>query len=168
LTATEAAKPKLAIKAVKLDSAAADKIQAATRATLAGVDNEVVFFKNLETQIKGGKADDALAAIRTARSSQPEWLGAHDDELSLIEIRLYADQKDVLTMQRLARLYLKGDLLRSNNILVMATEVHNAGDPDSAILLVNEILRASPSFTRAKKVLDVWMPPRPAPATQDK
>jgi tetratricopeptide (TPR) repeat protein len=162
LTATEVAKPKQVITAVKLDSAAADKIQAATRATLAGVDNEDVFFKNLDDKIKAGKADDALAAIRTARSSQPEWLVARDDELSLIEIRLYAGQKDVLTLQRLARLYLKGDLLRSNKILEIATEFHTAGDPDSAILLVQEILRASPSFKRAKKVLDTWIPPEPA------
>ncbi len=158
LTATEAAKPKSVIQAVKLDSASADKIQAATRSTLAGVDIETVFFKNLDAQIKSGKTDDALAAIRTARSSQPEWLGARDEELSLIEIRLYAGEKDVLTMQRLARLYLKGDLLRSNKILGIATEVHAAGDTDSAIILMQEILRASPSFSRAKKVLDVWMP----------
>ncbi len=168
LTATEAAKPKHVITAVKLDSAAADKIQAATRATLAGVDNENVFFKNLEAKIKDGQADAALAAIRAARSSQPEWLSARDDELSLVEIRLYVGQKDVLTMQRLTRLYLKGDLLRSNKILEIATEVHAAGDADSAILLVQEILRASPSFMRAKKILDTWVPPSPAPINQAK
>ena len=163
VTASEAAKPKLVITAVKLDSTASDKIQAATRAMLAGVDNETVFLKNLDDQIKDGKTDDALASIRTARSAQPDWLNARDDELSLTEIRLYAGQKDILTMQRLARLYLNGALLRSHKILGLATELHQAGDAELSILLVREILRASPTFARAKKALDTWVPPS-APA----
>jgi len=163
VTAEEAAKPKPVVTAVKLDSAATDRIQAATRAMLAMVDNETVFFKNLNDQIKAGQTDDALASIHTARSARPEWLNAREDKLSLTEIRLYAGQKDIPTVQSLARLYLNGTLPRSNKILALATEIHDAGDIGSAIILVREILRASPTFTRAKKALDTWAPP-PAPA----
>ena len=163
VTVAEAAKPKPVVTAVKLDSAAADKIQAATRAMLAGVDDETVFFKNLNDQIKAGQTDDVLASIRTARSARPEWLNAREDELSLTEIRLYAGQKDVPAMQSFTRLYLNGSLLRSSKILGLATEIHGAGDTGSAILLVREILKASPTFERAQKTLDTWAPP-PAPA----
>ncbi len=159
VAADKAAKPRPVIIKLQHRQDTADTIEAATRATLAGVNDETLFFEHLEVQIKSDKANEALSAIHAARDARPEWLNSRRDDLSLMEIRLYAKQKDTMTVQGLVHFYINGDLDRSKKIMGLAMELHGTGDIETAVFIAREILRKTPHFRMVERTLDEWAPP---------
>ena len=162
--ANKAAKPQLVIIKPKPSVVTDKKIETAARSTLAGVDDETLFFNRLNAQIKGNKTNDALTAIHTAKDARPEWLDTREDDLSLMEIRLYAKQDDPMTVKGLAHAFLNGSIAKSEKMLGLAKELHGGGDNESALLIVREIIRKTPNFRLAERALNEWAPAA-APAT---
>ena len=162
--ANKAAKPQLVIIKPKPSVVTDKKIETAARSTLAGVDDETLFFNRLNAQIKGNKTNDALTAIHTAKDARPEWLDTREDDLSLMEIPLYAKQDDPMTVKGLAHAFLNGSIAKSEKMLGLAKELHGGGDNESALLIVREIIRKTPNFRLAERALNEWAPAA-APAT---
>lgn len=126
---------------------------------------EALFFPRLEASLTGERWTAAEQLIRDARNAQPEpsWLGSRDGELRLAELRVAQAKGERSRMLAAAALYLNGDAARSRMALAFARAFHAKGDRDSAIALVNEVMRRSPDDPAARSLMSEWRP-KPAPA----
>jgi tetratricopeptide (TPR) repeat protein len=117
-----------------------------------------VYFQQLDEALRGEHWDTAGQLIRAARNAQPEpgWLSSRDGDLRLAEMRVADAQGERPRMLAAAALYLNGDSERSQQVLDFGRACFARGDRDSAIALLNEVLRRSPNVEPARKLVSEW------------
>jgi hypothetical protein len=80
---------------------------------------------------------------------------SEEDEATalLSRLRTSRDQGNVPGMLAAARLFLTGDRARSQKMLAVAREYFDRGDKTTAVALTNEVLRRTPDFPPARRLL---------------
>jgi tetratricopeptide (TPR) repeat protein len=119
------------------------------------------FFHQLDEALAAQswpEADRLIGSVRRARTP-PEWFAAHEAELMLREIRSAQGRRDTPAFRLATRFYVNGTPRRSADVLTLARELHAAGAPDDAVLLVQAVLEKSPEHPMAKTLLAAWRPP---------
>ncbi len=118
------------------------------------------FFRQLDQLIAAKDWTAAQKLIRGLRNHRPEpsWLGNRDSDVLLAQIRVEHGAGERLAMLITAKLFLDGDLKRAEAALTLAQEIHAMGGVDEASLLVREILRKTPDFSKAANQLAAWTP----------
>jgi hypothetical protein len=100
-----------------------------------------------------------ILGIRTAR---PTWLGDHEQDLRGDEVLLNGRLHDQVAMVTDLKLFLDGSTTRSLAALEVAKQLH-AGDTDAeSRLVVQEVLRKTPGFPPATRLLASWPVATPA------
>lgn len=124
---------------------------------------ENVFFQRLGDALNGEKWDAAEQLLRDARNAlpEPDWFALRDGDFRLAEVRVAHGKGERVRMQSVAGLFINGDPQRSRQALDLAQAIFNKGDKDSAIWIVAEVLRRTPTHTAARKLMAEW---RPEPA----
>lgn len=122
---------------------------------------EKIFFQRLDDALLGRKWDEAARLVREANAARPApaWVEARAPSLRLAQVRLGQAAGDFPAMMAAARFFLNGDNERSRQLLAAAREFFDRGDKAAAIALANEVLRRSPGYTPAKRILAEWQPP---------
>ncbi len=120
------------------------------------------FFKTLATTMLAGDHAAALAQIVGVRAARPAWLAAHDEELRGDEILLNGRLHDEVAMLTGLRLFLNGGTARSLAALELAKQLHAGDSVPESLLVVQEVLRKTPAFPPATRLLATWQPPAPA------
>jgi hypothetical protein len=144
-------------------AAAASPTATAPALTPAVIGNEKRFLQVLADTMQAGNHAAALEQIRAARAARPAWLAVRDDELRRDEILLDGRLGDTTAMSVVVRLYLNGTSARSQAVVALAQQLHEAGHPAEALRLLEEILRQSPNFGLARRLLTEWEPTPPTP-----
>ncbi len=121
---------------------------------------EVDFFRALGDPLTNPDPAAALAQIRAARSARPApaWLATRDEELRRAEVALAARLSDAPALAATAGLWLTGDASRLNAAVALARQLHDAGFAAEAGQLLDAVLRKSPSFPSAARLLAEWRP----------
>lgn len=129
-------------------------------AVVAKLPPEKIFFQRLDEFIRTEQWLPAEQLMREARNAQPapSWLGPRDGELRLALMRVAHAKGQVPEMLAAARLYLNGDNERSQQTLNFGRTLFAKGDKDSAIALAKEVLRRTPDFPPAVRLLSEWQP----------
>lgn len=112
---------------------------------------------------KGPAAGQIL--LRELRQARPAWMAEQDEFLSLKELEFDAAGDDIAALQGSVRRYLTADRARIQQVIVVATRLHENGRKDEARLLLAEILRRTPGQPRATELLAKWFPVAPVAAT---
>ena len=145
------------------------ELSAATRAAAPKVDvrapevaaiGEKPFFTQLSAAMAAKDWAAAHKQVRELRTSKPapDWLRQRDGDILLAQMRIDHGLQDRLAMLLTAKLYLDGDVRRSQATLAFAQEIHDDGAQDDALLLVREVLRQVPNFPPAERLLAAWTP----------
>jgi predicted Zn-dependent protease len=126
---------------------------------------EKAFFERLQELVRLQQWNPAerLIGESRARTPKPEWLDTRDADLRLAELQIAQGRGEVSGMAVATRLYLNGSAERSKVALDLAEKYYVAGDQKGALALVQEVLKRSPDFARAGKLLAQWKP-APGPA----
>lgn len=142
-------------------SAEAANIAANAPQDQAALLNEKVFFNRLTDAVRAEKWSDADDLIRTIhrQATPPQWLASREEDIQLVQVRIARSRGATIELVNSAKLYLTADLRRSAKLLELAREFHAAGDKESAITLVKEIVKRSPDFALARRTLTEWQPP---------
>lgn len=137
---------------------AAGKVE--SRPAEATVVGEKPFFTQLNERIGAGDWAAAQKQIRELRTAKPApaWLSQRDADLLLAQIRIEHGLQDRLAMLIAVKLYLDGDVRRSQATLAFAQEIHAAGAKEEALLVVREVLRKTPDFPPAERLRAAWTP----------
>jgi hypothetical protein len=162
--------PWLAKEREKLDTAARARQDALAErdalrpgTTIAATASE--FYRQFDQLVTSGDLSAANRLIRETRQARPDWLSAETGELAFRELKLATAEDDLPRIQFQARTYLNGDNDRTRNTTTLAQSLYGIGRKPAAILLVKEVLRRTPDYAPAKRLLDVWEPkPKPKPA----
>jgi hypothetical protein len=82
----------------------------------------------------------------------------------LAALRSHYAEGNLSGVRSAARLFLNGDRERSQKLLEVAREFHGRGDTATALLLTREVLRRTPGFPPAQRLLaELEAPPAPKP-----
>jgi len=102
----------------------------------------------------------AAAARLEEPAASPAWRQSPTEESAalLADARARAASGDLPGLLRSARLLLTGDRDRSEQVLDLARALHVAGHRAAALALVREVLRKSPNFPPAARLLREWEP----------
>ena len=121
---------------------------------------EGLYFERLNEALSGEQWTAAGQLIRDARNMQPapDWLNSRDGELRLAEMRVAQALGERSRMLVAAALYLNGDAERSRQALDFARTFYAKGDRESAIAIMNEVMRRSPDDAAARKLMFEWRP----------
>ena len=121
---------------------------------------ENVFFQRLGDALNGEQWDAAEQLLRDARNAlpEPDWFALRDGDFRLADVRLAHGRGERVRMQSAAALFINGDALRSRQALDLAQAIFKKGDKDSAIWLVAEVLRRTPTHAAARKLMSEWRP----------
>jgi hypothetical protein len=128
---------------------------------IAAID-EHLFFEKLNHAIAQKNWAEAQRAVRDVRNRRPapEWLAVRDAELWWAQLRIEHGLGDRLAGLITAKVYLDGSEGRAQGVLTLAQELYATGKKDEAVGLVREVLRKTPGFTPAERVLAAWVPPK--------
>lgn len=159
LAASEAARQAAIPKVQTAVSVPALAIPAVVREKL----TEAAFDERLAGLEKAGDFEGALALVREARRSKPDWLAARDTDLARREVGFYGRAGDLLGLRAAARLYVTGDRLRSAQMIETARELRAAGRKAEAVFLLRELAARVPDYAPAARLLAEW---EPAPAAK--
>lgn len=133
-------------------------------APVASLATPAAFFAEVDRVASGETPAAALALFREMRKARPAWAAEQAEPLGRRELELHARGDDLAALQGAARSYLTADRLRIQNVVTLATSLHEAGRDDEARMLLNEILRKSPGEPIASGLLVRWFPKTPAKA----
>lgn len=165
--------PYLKEKQIFLDEKAKAAAEAAALAA-AGAGNVLPanareFYRELDQLTAANQPTTAIRLIREMRRINPAWFSAEENEASFRELKLVAQENDILRLQLQARTYLNTDTERNNRANNFAKSLYDSGQKHAAIMLAKEIIRRSPGYDPAQKLLDIWepKPKQPAPPTAE-
>lgn len=99
--------------------------------------------------------------LRELRQARPAWMTAQEEFLGLKELEFGAAGDDIAALQGAVRRYLTAERNRIQQVITIATRLHEQGRKDEAKLLLTEILRRSPGQPRATDLLAKWFPAAP-------
>ncbi|AHF92725.1 hypothetical protein OpiT1DRAFT_05123 [Opitutaceae bacterium TAV1] len=162
--------PWLAQEREKLDTAARARQDAlaardSSRPGTAIAASASEFYRQFDQLVTSGDLSAANRLIRETRQARPDWLSAETNELAFRELKLVTSEDDLLRIQLQARTYLNGDRNRTQNATTLAQSLYGTDRKPGAILLIKEVLRRTPDYAPARRLLDVWEPkPKPKPA----
>lgn len=117
-----------------------------------------VFFRRLNGAVKANDFEGALKQILVIREVRPEWLVTHEAAIEIEEIRINGRVGDLPAQHVATRFYLNGDAKRSLKAAELARELYAAGCKEAAILLAKDLLRKTPDYPPAKRILAEWEP----------
>jgi hypothetical protein len=119
---------------------------------------ERVYFERLDRLLESGAWDRADEWLREARTTRPEprWLGRRDGDLRLAQVRISQGRGEFPALVAAAKFYLNGEPARSRRIVDLAREVYRQGERGTGLVLVKEVLRASPDDPSAQRLLLEW------------
>ncbi len=123
---------------------------------------EADFLQSLAAAMKAGDPSAALAQILEIRTARPAWLAAHEQELRGDEVLLNGRRHDDVAMLTDVRLLLNSSTARSLTALELAKQLHSGDTLPESLLVVQEVLRKTPGFPPATRLLAEWQPPPPA------
>jgi hypothetical protein len=93
---------------------------------------------------------------KAAPATPEEEAAAH-----LAALRSHYAEENLIGVRSAARLFLNGDRERSQKLLEVAREFHGKGDTATALLLTREVLRRTPEFPPAQRLLaELEAPPK--------
>ena len=117
-----------------------------------------VFFEKLDALLGERKWVEAGALVNSVRGQNPPiaWVERRDADLLWAQVRIHHGQSELPGMVASARLYLNGDMVRSQRLLAFARETYEAGDKSAATSLVQAVLQRSPEFTAAQQLQAQW------------
>jgi hypothetical protein len=149
------------VKILASEIALAEAAAARPAVMIAAID-EHPFFEKLNHAIAQKNWAEAQRAVREVRNRRPapEWLAARDAELWWAQLRIEHGLGDRLAGLITAKVYLDGSEGRAQGVLSLAQELYATGKKDEAVGLVREVLRKTPDFTPAERVLAAWVPPK--------
>ncbi len=135
--------------------------------TAPAVVGEAELFRTLADPLQTADPAAALGQIRAVRAANPAWLAARDDELRRDEVILAARLHDATALTTAAGLWLNGDNARALAAVELAKQLHAAGVAAEAGLLLDAVLRKTPGYAAATRLLAEWRPAAttPTPAT---
>jgi hypothetical protein len=121
--------------------------------------SEAEFFAGLDAALRAAQWTEADNFIRELRriDPPPAWRERREPDLRFAQMRIAAARGSRNELLAAARVFLSGDPARANQALTLAQEIYR-GDRETAIALVDEVLRTSPHFAAAEKLLDEWQP----------
>jgi predicted Zn-dependent protease len=121
---------------------------------------EKPFFAKLDEAIRAADWTRAQQRVRELRNRRPapSWLATREADVLLSQIRIEHGAGDRLTMLITAKIYLDGDVRRSQAALALAQEFFAGGAKEDAQLLLKEILRKAPNFPPAERQQAAWAP----------
>ncbi|MSU24967.1 MAG: hypothetical protein EXS32_14260 [Opitutus sp.] len=121
---------------------------------------EKVFFQRLDEFIRFEQWAAVDQLIREARTAQPAppWLDPRDGELRFAQMRSAHAKGERPEMLAATRLYLNGSTERSQQTLGLGRTLFAQGDTNTAIALAKEVLRQTPDFPPAQRLLREWQP----------
>jgi tetratricopeptide (TPR) repeat protein len=134
-----------------------------TAAAATRLPGEKIYFQQLAELLRTSQWEPAEQLMRAARGAKPApaWLAARDADLRFAQMQISQARGERPEMLAAATLYLNGDNDRSQKVLEMGRAAFAAGDKDSAIALAKEVLRRSPDFPPAQRLLNEWQPKSP-------
>lgn len=145
-----------------LKAKAPPKVEFVSAPTSPSLSIEKQFFQQLEADEKAERWSDAARAIEQVRVEKPAWLGKRESDVLEAQMRVSIHTGDMLTMIGAAKVYLDGSSARAVHVVNVARELaKKSGARDDAEALVNEVLRKSPHFPPAERLLKEWHPPVP-------
>ncbi len=154
LAVLAAASPKEVVSpAVTVADASAVELPAAREVPPADV-----FFSRLADAVKANDFEGALKQILATRNARPEWLVKREADIEIEEIRINGRVGDLPAQHVATRFYLNGDAKRSLKAAELARELYAAGCKEPAILLARDLLRKTPDYPPAKRMLAEWEP----------
>lgn len=104
-----------------------------------------------------------LALLRDLRQARPAWMAEQEEFLGLRELELVAAGDDLAALQGAIRRYLTADRNRLQQVISVATRLHEENRKEEARLVLAEILRRTPGQPRASELMARWFPVVPAP-----
>jgi hypothetical protein len=118
---------------------------------------------DIAAQLSVRAAAGAAVAAQSPRPipARPVPSAAEEASDYLAQVKLRQQQGDMLAMLTAARVYLNGDRARTDRLLLLAKEYLEQGDKSSTAALAREVLRRTPNFPPAQRLLAVA---EPAPA----
>jgi hypothetical protein len=122
------------------------------------VSAEDVFFRHLTEAVKVNDFEGALKQILVIRDARPEWLTEREADIEFEEIRINGRVGDLPAQHVATRFYLTGDAKRSLKAADLARELYAAGCKEAAILLARDLLKKTPDYPPAKRMLAEWQP----------
>ena len=131
-------------------------------APAAAMTSAAIFKTELDRVVAEQGPAAGLALLRELRQSRPAWMTEQDEFLGLKELEFDAAGDDIAALQGAVRRYLTAERNRIQQVIVVATRLHEQGRKDEARLLLTEILRRAPGQPRATELLARWFPVVPA------
>lgn len=116
------------------------------------------FRAELDELITAGRWTDAQQAVRRIRSQRPApaWLDRQRPDLTWFDLQIARGVGDPLALRNAARAVVDGSTNRTNQVLALAREWHEAGARTEAILLLRAVLDRSPGNPLAERLFSEW------------
>jgi tetratricopeptide (TPR) repeat protein len=132
-------------------------------AKVAGLPTEKVYFQRLDDLLRDAQWAGAEQLLRDARTAKPPpaWLATRDGDLRFAQVRLCQGRGEYSEMIAAAKLFLNGEADRARRVTEIARAVFQKGERETAVTLAKEVLRASPGYPPAQRLLNE-MQPKPA------
>lgn len=117
------------------------------------------------TRQRSDSPEAALRLIYDLRQARPDWAKEEGPALDLAELEIQSQRQDAAALQGAVRRYLANERTRIRETLRVASETFNAGNPENARLILNEVLRRIPDEPSATSLRQRLFPP-PPPETE--
>jgi len=154
-----------ALGALESKAAAALQARVAPKAEFAAVPApaaltvEKQFFQKLEADEQAGRWTEAASAISEVRVSKPDWLGRRESEVLEAQMRIAMHTGEMLDVIGAAKVYLDGGSAHALFVFNLAKELGLRGARDDGEALLIELLRKTPHYPPAERLLKEWHPP---------
>lgn len=119
------------------------------------------FFAEVDRVAAESGASSAFVLFREMRKARPAWAAEQAEQLGRRELELHAEGDDLAALQGAARFYLTVERTRVQNVVALATRLHEAKRDPAARMLLNEILRKVPGEPVASGLIARWFPAKP-------
>jgi hypothetical protein len=102
--------------------------------------------------------------IREARIAKPKpaWLEKRDGEIRRALMQVSQARGEARELVAAAKLYLNGDNDRSQHVLDFGRAAFAQGDRETALALGKEVIRRTPEYAPAQRLLREWQARPPA------
>ncbi len=118
-----------------------------------------VFFKRLVEFDQKKDFGAGLRQILDLRLAKPSWFRGREDDIQYEEIRFNGRIGDMLAFRMVVNEYFNGSRDRAAHGIVLARDLYANNCKEAARLLLKEVLRKTPDYPPAKRLLSAWEPP---------
>lgn len=119
---------------------------------------EKIYFQRLSDLVRDEQWALVEQFIREARIAKPKpaWLEKRDGEIRLALMQVSQARGETRELVAAAKLYLNGDNDRSQHVLDFGRAASARGDRETALALGKEVIRRTPEYAPAQRLLREW------------